>query len=460
MTKARLLSGVLVLLLIVAGTILFLNTAQSQNTKPSILVLVADDASWRDFGCYGNEVIRTPNIDRLASSGLRFGNAFLTTAQCSPSRISILSGKYPHATGAEDLHTPLPDGQLLLPHYLKSAGYFSGNIRKSHLGPNGDKQFDWYSEDLDDFPAFLDASGSQPFFMWVGFKDPHRGYQPGTISEPHDPARVKVPPFLADTPETRKDLAMYYDEITRMDMGVDSLMKELERRDLTSNTLVIFFSDNGAPFPREKGTVYDAGVKTPMIFSWPGKIKPEMEYNGLVSLADLAPTCLEIAGVDQPEEFQGSSIAGVMEDQSLAGREYIFSERNWHNCDEHIRSLRTDRLKLIENAYTEWPFGTPADITASPSWRDLYLLKQDGKLTQAQRLLFEVPRPTIELYDLKADPLELNNLAANPAYRDTVMALYSVLEQWKEETGDFPASERRKPDNTDRVTGVKFTMRY
>ena len=428
-----------------------------ENAKPNILVLVADDAGWRDFGCTGSNVVRTPTIDKLAGNGLLCTSAFLSTAQCSPSRISILTGKYPHATGAEDLHTPLPAGEQLLPSYLKDAGYFSGNIRKSHLGPNGDAQFDWYARNLSNFSAFLDSCKSQPFFMWVGFVDPHRPYQAGTIARTHDPADVTVPPFLDDTPETRADLASYYDEITRLDMGVDSLITELDRRGLTQNTLVIFFSDNGAPFPREKGTVYDAGIKTPFIFSWPKRIQAGSVYDGLVSLVDLAPTLLEIAGLEPPAEMQGQSFVGILQDQSLPGREFVFSERNWHNCDEHIRSVRTSRLKLIENAYTEWPHGSASDITSSPAWQALYHLKQENKLTKAQRLLFEVPRPRIELYDLENDPWEIDNLAADPDYRKTVMELFSVLEDWKEETGDYPPSERRRDDNVDRITGVKFT---
>ncbi|MCH7703179.1 MAG: sulfatase-like hydrolase/transferase, partial [Planctomycetes bacterium] len=211
---------------------------------------LADDAGWRDFGCYGNEHIRTPNIDRLARSGLKADNAFLTIPQCSPSRISVLTGKYPHATGAEDLHAPLPVDQILIPTYLKRAGYYTGHMRKTHYGPNGMKQFDWYSDGLVDFPDFIDASGDKPFFLWVGFSDPHRPYQDNTIDKPHDPANVDIPPWLADTPETRADIARYYDEISRMDGVIGTYIKELKKRKLLDNTLIVFFSDNGEPFPR------------------------------------------------------------------------------------------------------------------------------------------------------------------------------------------------------------------
>jgi len=441
--------------------ILFSNplySAPENNTPPNILVLVADDAGWRDFGCYGNDNIRTPNIDRLARSGLKAENAFLTIPQCSPSRISVLTGKYPHATGAEDLHAPLPVDQILIPTYLKRAGYYTGHMRKTHYGPNGDKQFDWYSKDLVDFADFIDASNDKPFFLWVGFRDPHRPYQDNTIKRPHDPAHVDIPPWLADTPETRADIARYYDEISRMDGVIGTYIKELKKRKLLNNTLIVFFSDNGEPFPRAKGTLYDAGIKTPLIFSWPGVIEPGTTYSGLTSIIHLAPTLLDVAGLKPPNIMQGKSIRGIFEDTSIQGDEYVFSERNWHNTDEHNRSVRTERYKLILNSYYELPQGSASDIAASPSWQSLAHLKKQGRLTPTQMLLFEVPRPRVELYDLQNDPWEINNVSGDPQNSQTVRQLMTVLKQWMEDTGDFPPTVRRRDDNVDRITGVKFTM--
>jgi len=218
--------------------------------KTNILVLIADDAGWQDFGCYGNPHIRTPHIDALAANGFKAENAFLTIPQCSPSRISVLTGKYPHQTGAEDLHMPLPESEILIPTYLKEHNYFCGFLRKGHFGPNGEKQFDWYSNNLNDFNKFLDLSASQPFFMWVGFTDPHRPYQEGIIENPHNPEKVIVPPYLVDDADTRSDLADYYNEIHRMDTQIGSYIQTLRDRNRLKNTLIIFFSDNGSPFPR------------------------------------------------------------------------------------------------------------------------------------------------------------------------------------------------------------------
>ena len=455
------------LLLTVVSVLLVAQTARAQQpdsaSQPNLLVFIADDAGWDDFGAYGNEGVQTPNIDRLAAEGLKVERAFLTIAQCSPSRISILSGLYPHQTGAEDLHMPLPEGKRLAPSYLGEAGYASGHMRKTHYGERGEAQFDWYDgvEERDYGRAmgdFLDETGGRPFFLWVGFSDPHRAY--GDAPEVHDPADVRVPPYLVDTPETRSDLARYYDEIARMDQSIGAMLDTLEARGLRGNTLVTFISDNGMPFPRAKGTAYDAGIRTPLILSWPDVIEGGTVYDGgLVSVIDLAPTWLDLAGLDVPDVMEGESLRPLLlTPESYGGREYVFAERNWHNCDEHIRAVRTARYKLITNAYTELPLCTPADASRSPSWYSLKRAQAAGELTSAQQRLFEAPRARVEFYDLQNDPGEFENVAADAAYADAVQDLASALNAWMEETSDFPPTVRRRDDNTDRVTGIKFTQ--
>lgn len=427
--------------------------------KPSILVLLADDVDWKDYGCYGNDAIRTPSIDALAQAGLRCDNAFLTTSSCSPTRISVLTGKYPHATGAEDLHMPLPADQTFVSTYLKQSGYFTGHMLKTHYGPNGMKQFDWYGKAVKEFPRFLDKAGDKPFFMWVGFRDAHRPYKKGAVDPPHDPKTVKVPPYLADTPETRADLALYYDEISHMDGDIGSMVAELKKRKRFENTLIVFFGDNGRPFPRAKGTAYDSGIATPLVFSWPKVIKAGSVHKGLASVIDLAPTFLDAAGREQPKDMQGRSMLPVLKDPSLPGRKYVFAERNWHNCDEHIRCVRTLEYKLIRNAYLDVPYGNPSDCSSCPSWQSLLKLKEAGKLTKQQLLMFQKPRPAVELFDIKKDPWEFDNLADNPKYAKVKKELEGVLDKWIKETNDFPPERRRRKDNTNRETGVKFTQK-
>jgi arylsulfatase A-like enzyme len=433
------------------------------DSRPNIVVLVGDDLGWRDTRPYGNAAVRTPNIERLARSGLLVRYAFGTSPQCSPSRISILSGRYSHATRTEDLHTPLPPGERLLPSYLQEQGYFTGHMAKTHYGPLAEKQFQWYAEQTAAaLPGFLDAAGDRPFFLWVGFHEPHRPYDsvPAPGGGGHSPARVTVPPSLADTPETRADIARYYDAIARMDSAVGEMMGELERRGLRDSTLVVFLSDNGAPFPREKGTLYDSGTRTPLIFSWPAVIGAGTTYDrGLVSTIDLMPTLLELAGGSAPGPVQGRSVRELLTaPESYGGREFVFSERNWHDCDEHQRAVRTARYKLIRtDAYTALPLCTASDIGASASFLALRARARAGRLNTAQRRLFEAPRARVELYDLERDPWELTNLADQPAYATRVRQLAAALQAWMEETDDFPAAYRARDDHTDRITGVQFS---
>jgi arylsulfatase A-like enzyme len=247
-----------------------------------------------------------------------------------------------------------------------------------------------------------------------------------------------------------------------MDSAIGEMVGELKRRGLWDSTLVVFLSDNGAPFPREKGTLYDSGTRTPLIFSWPGVIHAGATYDrGPVSTIDLMPTLLQLAGGKVPESVQGRSFRDLLTAPgSYAGREYVFSERNWHDCDEHQRAVRTARYKLIRtDAYTALPLCTAADIGASPAFLALRARVRAGRLTPAQRRLFEVPRARVELYDLQRDPWELTNLADDPAHAVRVRELAAVLQAWMEKTDDFPAAYRVRDDHTDRITGVQFGTR-
>lgn len=359
---------------------------------------------------------------------------------------------------------PLPSEVPLLPQLLQRIGYFTGHMQKTHYGPRGDEQFQWYNrETASAFPTFLNAVEGRPFFLWVGFNDPHRPYARKPSGPEHDPSAVRVPPYLADTPETRGDLADYYDEIARMDHNIGLMLDELDRRKLRENTLVLYLSDNGPPFPREKGTLYDGGIRTPLIISLPGVIPAGSAYaRGLVSLIDLAPTLLEFAGSSAPSGMQGRSIRNLLlAPADQPGREHVFSERNWHNTDEHMRSVRTRRFKLIRtDANFSLPMGVAADIGAGPAFLSLRALAVKGELGPSQRQIFVAPRPRIELYDVQTDPWELTNLADKPEYAAETRRLAALLQQWMDETGDFPAWVRTRPDDTDRVTGVKFTTRY
>jgi len=430
------------------------NPLKTDQKLPNFLILIADDAGL-DFGCYGNSFIKTPNVDRLARQGMMFEKAYLTSPQCSPSRISILTGKYPHTTRTEDLHTPLPEGEKFLTTFLRTAGYFTGHNGKTHWGPVGNSQFDWYSNQFEDFEKFIDESKGKSFFFWTGFYDPHRIYQENVISIPHQPENVSVRNHLVNDIRTRKDIALYYDEISRMDSVIGSYLRILENKKMLNNTYIVFLSDNGAPFPREKGTLYDVGIQTPLIISGPDVPVNEF-YDGLTSVIDLAPTILELAQLEKPDDMTGLSWVPILTGNFGFSHDYVFSERNWHDCDEHMRSIRSNRYKLILNAYTEKPHGTAADLANSPSWYSLLEKKKTNSLSDEQKLIFIVPRPSVELYDLSNDPNEYINLALDPTYRSIAYDLLDVLQNWMNETNDFPPTKRTRLDHTDRITGIRY----
>lgn len=451
---------------------LFSKTEKRNSEKPNILVFIADDAGM-DFGCYGNTGIHTPNIDKLAKQGLLAENAFLTAPQCSPSRSSMLSGQFAHTIGTEDLHSRMDEGIKILPSYLQDAGYFTGSMLKQHFGgKNANQQFNWYDngfplyfkdpekwdrEAVNNFTDFLDTVQNKPFFLWVAFVDPHRAYNDHLIKKVNNPEDVLVPPYLVNSTKTRRDLADYYDEISRMDNHIGLMLEQLEKRGLRENTLVVFLSDNGMPFPRAKGTVYDAGIKTPLIFAWNGVIKPGTKYKELVSSIDLMATFIDVAGEAVPEDIYSKSIKNIFTDQTTPGTDYIFSERNWHGADEHIRCIRSKKYKFILNSYIEWPHGTPSDLSTSPSWYELKKTQKKGELTTAQERLFECPRSAVEIYDLEKDPYELNNVADEPEYLEIGKELAGELAKWRVATGDHPSYKRRKSDGSDRVTGFPHT---
>jgi N-sulfoglucosamine sulfohydrolase len=222
---------------------------------------------------------------------------------------------------------------------------------------------------------------------------------------------------------------------------------------------VIFLSDNGAPFPREKGTLYDAGTRTPLILTWPKVISRGQVYDrGIVSTIDLPGTLLEVAGSTSAETERRSFAALLTNPSGYVGSDYVFSERNWHDCDEHQRAVRTSRFKLIRtDAYTELPLCTAADIGSSPSFHSLRARAKSGRLTAAQQRLFEAPRARLELYDVARDPWELRNVAEDPRYARELRELTAVLQKWMEQSDDFPAAFRVRDDNTDRITGLPFT---
>ncbi len=423
---------------------------------PNVIVFIADDMAVEDCGAYGHPKIRTPNIDALAGSGMKFTNAFLTTSSCSPSRCSILTGRYPHSTGGHQLHLPLPAGQVTVSERLRAAGYHTASAGKWHLGEAAKSKFDVVRPRINTWLKTLkDRPREKPFFMWFAFVDPHRPYRAGAIPEPHKTTDVVVPPFLPDVDETRRDLALYYDEIARMDGVIGRVLAELKEQGEADNTMVVFLSDNGRPFPRCKTTLYDSGIKTPLIVRFPGSVAAGSVCRSVVSSVDLAPTILDICRVKRPATFQGYSFTRLLSKPSEMIRRYAFAEHNWHDFDDHGRSVHSLRFNYIRNYYTDIPGTPPADAVRSITYRAMRRLRDAGGLNDDQKGCFTRPRPKEELYDLENDPFELKNLAGVSKFAPVLEKMREALVAWEKETGDRVPKSRRD-DEFDRETGDRL----
>ena len=458
--------------------------AQARRPRPNVVLIIADDMAWDDCGAYGHPTIRTPNIDRLAAEGMRFTNAFVTTSSCSPSRASIITGRYPHNTDAEQLHWPLPAEQQTFVELLKKAGYWTAAVGKWHLGDAVKDRFDYIREaDVSGFqlPSGADHAKStmvakeksgcehwistlrsrpkdKPFFLWLAALDPHRDYEPGIIKNPHSPQDVRVPSYLPDVPQVREELALYYDEIARLDGYVGDVLKQIEEEGIEQNTFLLFISDNGRPFPRDKTTLYDGGIKTPWLVRWPGRVPAASICTQLVSSVDIASTILALAGIDIPFAFQGHDFTPLFTDPGTKIRNYVYAEHHWHDYEDLGRAVRSMRYKYIRNDYPDLPATPPADVSRSRTFKAMQQLRDQGKLKQSQMGCFIRPRPAEELYDVVNDPYELHNLSENPQYASTLRELRQALSDWSKRT-DFQIPATRTPDEFDRETGEPLPNR-
>jgi arylsulfatase A-like enzyme len=431
--------------------------------RPNFVIIVADDVAGDDIGAFGHPTIRTPNLDALARTGLRFTQAFLTTSSCSPARCSILTGRYPHSTGAAELHEPLPSDQVTFVEKLKEAGYYTASAGKWHLGNAALTRFDRVRREAGAtsgaefwLPTIRERPRERPFFLWLASLDAHLPHEKGTIPEPYRLEDVVVPRVLPDLPEIRSDLALYYEEVSRLDDNVGSVLSELALPENDPrHTLVMFLSDGGRPFPGCKGTVYDRGVKTPLIVRLPGVVKPGAVSTSLVSTVDIAPTILELAGLPIPKTVQGVSLVPVLRDPSSEVRSYVVAEQNWHDYAVCQRGLRTKTLAYVRNLYPDLPETPPADTVRSRPFQIMERLRDAGRLTPLQMNCFVRPRPPEELYDVMADPDQSRNLADMPDRRAMLRTLSGMLDRWQMETEDAPPRERR-PDEYDRETGLRL----
>ena len=382
--------------------------------RRNVLLLVADDLG-RQVGCYGDKVAKTPNIDALAAGGTRFTNGFASVASCSPSRATMLTGLPTHECGQYGLAHATHNAHTFrdvqsVPKLLKAAGYRTGVIAKLHVQPP--EVYPWDAEirangrngaviAAEAKKLFADGSG-KPFFLLVGFTDPHRAREGFDSAVPYkgipqvqfDPKDVPIPYHLSDTPEVRADLADFYGSIARLDFGVGAVLKALKESNQADNTLVIFLSDNGIPFPGAKTTLYDAGVHLPLIVHDPTAKAKGIVSQAMVSWTDIAPTILDWAGVKPAPAMAGKSPTGPGP-RRCKERDMVFGSHQFTRSPCTTRCGWCGALKLIRNlAHPPYPFAS--DIYNSASWQGV--ARNDTMLGSA-RDAFE-HQPKEELYEL------------------------------------------------------------
>ncbi len=261
-------------LILAASTILMGCAQPVDSIRPNFIIFIADDISWDDFGCYGNEIVQTPNIDRIASEGLKFTNVYLTTSSCSPSRVSIMTGRYPHNTGAAELHTEPTFDFPTIAGELKENGYYTGQAGKWHMGNKIKGGFDVVQESRNEngdggeelwISTLRNRDKNKPFFFWYASYDAHRIWGPNEFSSTHNPNDIVPPITLVNSSSTKLDLAKYYDEVKRFDHFIGRVEEELKNQHILDNTVIIIMADNGRTFPRDKTRLYDSGIKTPFV---------------------------------------------------------------------------------------------------------------------------------------------------------------------------------------------------
>lgn len=436
---------------------------QLSGSRANVVLMVVDDQGL-DAGCYGNHEVRTPHLDRLAAAGTRFTHAFCTTASCSASRSVILTGLHNHANGQfghahapHNFHTHAWVASL--PALLGRAGYRTSSVGKLHVQPESVYSFDEYLNEgtqgarhplalAENVRRFIERDDRRPFFVYVCPSDPHRqgqgfanqrayaGYEP-TV---YDPATISAPRFLPDAPEVRAEWAEYYQAVTRADAALGGVLDALDATGHADDTLVVYLSDNGAPFPGSKTTLYEPGMRLPLVIRRPaeeGGSSAATVSSALVTWADLAPTVLEWTGARGPEyPLHGRSLLPILDDPEPVGWEEVYASHTFHEVTMYypVRVIRTRRYKLMLNLAHGLPFPFASDLQASPTWQGT-VARGDGWLGR-RRVEAYVHRPRWELYDLEQDPDELVNLAADPAHAAVRDELAARLAEWQRATAD------------------------
>lgn len=448
-------------------------TEQEAGTVPNFLVLMSDNHYYSHLGCYGDPVVKTPAIDQLAARGVMFTNAYCASPSCTPARGAMLAGQDIWRLGqGGNLWSTL---DVAIPTYvdvLESAGYRVGHDRKG-WGPGDYKRggrnrnpAGYSHQNLTEF--LTENTEKKPWSYWLSSRNPHRPFEHGAgIASGIDPGKVEVPPYLPDTEEIRADICDYYYQIQQFDQEVAAAIALLEERDQLNNTIIIVCGDNGWMMPRGLANLYDFGTRVPLIISDPSRFLGGRSVSDFVSLNDLAPTLLELAGLPVPAEMTAQSLRPILESDASGRvetqRDYIVTGRERHAiCREDGlgypgRAIRTDDYLLIRNIEPDrWPAGDPplfGDIDLhmlqdrSPTKEYMMLHKDDPEIRSLYGQAF-LKRPGVELFDLKKDPFQMNNVAENPDYQVNRQELENALLDYLVRTEDPRALGKPAPWDT------------
>ena len=430
--------------------------ATAQRNKPNvpvekerlnILWITCEDMS-PHLEAYGDPTIKTPNISRLATEGVRYAHVYSISGVCAPSRSALITGMYPTSIGTHNMRTlqnlsrEVPYYSVVLPsdvkafsEYLRASGYYCTNNVKT------DYQFETPISAWDDCSTnahWRNRPKDKPFFFIFNFIITHESQIWSRNNEPLlvDPARIQVPPIYPDTEIVRKDLARNYTNIMRMDEQVGKVLKELEEDDLLDKTIIFFYSDHGSGLPFYKRELYDRGLRVPMIIRYPDKAMAGTWNDDLVSFVDFAPTALSLAGVPIPKHMQGQAFLG--EQKAKAPRSYIYAARDRMDSEyDLVRAVKDKRYKYIRNYQPQKPVMQDIQYRLNMDMmKELIQMEKEGKLNEAQRLWFKKSKPAEELYDTEIDPFELTNLVDNPTYEKKLIELRAVHDRWERETRD------------------------
>ncbi len=428
-------------------------------TRPNILWLLAEDVGPEAFGFSGAPEARTPVIDQLAKVGANYTRAYTTSPICSPARSAFMTGMYATSIGAQDHRTrnkqPLPPGVEPLPARLRRAGYFTANIVTfpAAVAQKGAGKVDWNFKPAE--PPFegrdwAELKSRQPFYAQVNFSETHRKFHAPPEA---DPAKVALPPYYPDLPVARQDWAAYLDSARELDRKVDRILKQLETDGLADNTIVVFMGDNGQAHVRGKQFLYEEGLHVPLIIRWPKDIPapagfvPGKPDPRLLEAIDLTATTLAWAGVEKPAKMQGRVFMGA---DAEPPRAFVFAARD--RADEtvmHHRTVSDGHYRYIRNLTPEVPFFAKNKYKESqyPVWNLMQELHRQGKLDAVQDALCQPHMPAEELYDLRADPQEIHNLAGSgdPGDQAALTSLRNELDRWVKETHDPGAGGDQAP---------------